>query len=104
MGDLMSTVSCQIQRAINEAINDQILPQIQATLRSGQGQISERRWEVPARRQGFSSEEALNRKCRSSSRDECNRDSNIYEVLNNTCDIGFDFQLHKNSRINLKLE
>ena len=32
MGDFMSTVSSQIQRALNEAISDQILPQIQATL------------------------------------------------------------------------
>ena len=86
MGDFTNTVSFQIQRVINEAINDQILPQIQATLRSGQGQVPERRQEIPARRQGFSSEEALNSRFRSSSRDECNRDSNINEVLNNTCD------------------
>ena len=66
-----------VQRAINEAINDQILPQIQANLRSGQRQMPERRWEVPARRQEFSSEEALNGRFRSSSRVECNRDSNI---------------------------
>ena len=32
----MSTVSSKIQRAISEAIYDQILPHIQATLRSGQ--------------------------------------------------------------------
>ena len=82
----MSSVSSQIQRAINQAISDQILPQIQATSRSGQGQVPERRWEVPTRRQGFSSEEALNRRFRSSSRDEYNRDSNRNEVLNNTCD------------------
>ena len=81
----MSTVSSQIQRAINEAIYDQILPQIEATLRSGQGQMPERRWKVQARRQGCSSE-ALNRRFRSSSRDECNRDSNINDVLNNSCD------------------
>ena len=83
----MSTISSQIQRAAtNEAINDQILPQIRATLRSGQGQMPERRWEVATRRRGFSSEEAFSPRFRSSSRDECNRDSNINEVLNNTCD------------------
>ena len=32
MSDFMSIVSFKIQRAINEAISDQILPQIQATL------------------------------------------------------------------------
>ena len=35
----MSTVSSQIQRAKNEAISYQILPQIQATLKSGQGHM-----------------------------------------------------------------
>ena len=83
----MTTVSSQIQRAMNEAIKDQILPRIQAILRSGQGQMPERRWEVPARRLGSSSEEALNRRCRISSRDECDRDSNMNEVSNNTCDL-----------------
>ena len=48
MSDIMSTVSSQIQRAINEAISVQLLPQIQATLKSGQGHIPERRWEDPA--------------------------------------------------------
>ena len=48
MSDFMSTVSSQILIAINEAISGQILPQIQATLKSGQGPIPERRWENPA--------------------------------------------------------
>ena len=84
MGDFISTVSSQIQRALNEAINDQILHQIQATLRSGQGQRHQRRWEVAARRQGFISEDALNRRFSSSYRGECNRDSNMNEVLKTT--------------------
>ena len=40
----MSTISSQIQKAINEAISDQILLQLQATLKSGQGRIPEREW------------------------------------------------------------
>ena len=52
MGDFMSTVSSQIQMAINEAISDQNLAQIQATLRSRQGQMPERMWKVPVRGQG----------------------------------------------------
>ena len=66
MNDLMSSVSSQIQRAINEAINEQVLAQIQAYLRSGQGQVPNRRWEVPGRKPECGSEEALNRKFRSS--------------------------------------
>ena len=50
--------------------SDQILPQIQATLRSRQGQGPERRWEAPVRGQGYRSEEALERRFRSNSRDE----------------------------------
>ena len=86
MRDFMSSVSSKFQRAINEAINDQILPQIQTFLRSGHEQMSERRREDLAKRQGCSSEEALNRRFRSSSRDECNRDSSRDEVSNNPCD------------------
>ena len=70
MEDFMSSVSSHIQRAVNEAISDQILPQIQATLRSGQGRMPERRWEVPVRGQACRSEEALDRRLRSNSRDE----------------------------------
>ena len=44
MSELIKSVSSQIQRAIKEAINDQILPQIQATLRSCQGHVPERKW------------------------------------------------------------
>ena len=43
MGDFMSTVSTQIQRDINEAISDQVLSDIQATLRHGEGEMPERR-------------------------------------------------------------
>ena len=35
----VSSVSSQIQRALSEAIKEQVLPQIQATLRSGQGKV-----------------------------------------------------------------
>ena len=88
MGDFMSTVSSQIQRAINEAISDQILPKIHSTLRSGQGRMSERRWEVPDRGQGCRSEEALDRRFRSNSgdRDEFPRFPNRNEDLESTHD------------------
>ena len=64
MGDFMSTVSSHIQRAINEAISDQMLPQIQATIESGQGRMPERGWEVPVRGQGCRSEDTLDRRFR----------------------------------------
>ena len=45
MNDLRSSVSSHIQRAISKAMNEQVLPLIQATLRSGQGQVPDRRKE-----------------------------------------------------------
>ena len=39
MNGVMNSVSLQIQRAISEAINDLVLPRIQASLRSGSGQM-----------------------------------------------------------------
>ena len=69
----MSTVSSQIQRAINEAISEQILPQVQVTVKSGQGHMPERKWEDPVRRPEYRSEETLDRRFRSDSRDECQR-------------------------------
>ena len=82
----MSTVSSQIQIAINEAISGQILLQIQATLKSGQGPIPERRWENPARRPEYRSGEALDRRFRSDSSDECYRFPNRNKDLESTHD------------------
>ena len=44
--DLLRSVSSQIQRAISEANNAQVLPQIQASLKSGQGQMPGKVWNV----------------------------------------------------------
>ena len=84
MNDLISSVSSRIERAINETINEQILPRIQATPRSGQDQVPSGGWEVPGRRPQCRSEEALNCKFRSNSRDELARNCNIKEDLENT--------------------
>ena len=80
----MRNVCSQIQKAIIEAINEQTLPQIQATHRSGQGQVPRRRWDVPGRRRECRSEEALNRKFRSSSKDGFARDFNRNEDQEDT--------------------
>ena len=72
-------MSSQIQRAIYEAISGQILPQIQASLKSGQGRMPERRWEDSARTPEYISEEALDRRFRSDSRDDCHRVQNRNE-------------------------
>ena len=52
---MMNSVSVQIQRAINEAISNQILPQIQNAVMAGSGQLTKERWNVPAERpEGYS--------------------------------------------------
>ena len=84
MNNLMRSGSSQIQIAISEAKNEQVLPQIQATLKSGQGHVPSRGWEVPGRRQECRSGEAQNRKFRSSSRVEIPRSFNRNEDLENT--------------------
>ena len=66
----MKCVSLQIQKAINEAIKEQVLPQIQASLRSGSRQVPQKGWNVPTERPEYRSKENLNRKIISSSREE----------------------------------
>ena len=55
MDEMMNSVSVQIQRAINEAISSQILPQIQNAVMAGSGQSTKGRWNVPTERpEGYS--------------------------------------------------
>ena len=50
MNELMSSVSSQIQRAVSRAINEQVLPHIQASPRSRSGQMPQKEWNVPTER------------------------------------------------------
>ena len=64
MDDMFNNVSSQIQRAINEAINSQVLPQIQNALMAGSGRETRRGWEVPAERPENHSEVQQNTRTR----------------------------------------
>ena len=44
MDEMMNSVSSQIQRAISDAINNQVLPQIQNVIMAGSGQETRRGW------------------------------------------------------------
>ena len=66
----MSSVSSQVQRAISEAINEQVLPQFQDSPRPDSGQMPQKVWNDPTERPEYRSEGNLNRKAGSSSRDE----------------------------------
>ena len=50
MNGLINSVTLQIQRAISEAINEQVLPQNQASLMSGSGQMPPKGWNFPTER------------------------------------------------------
>ena len=56
MDELMSNVSSQIQRAINEAINTQVLPKIQNVIVAGTGRETRRGWETSVERPETNSE------------------------------------------------
>ena len=56
MDEMMNSVSSQIQRAINEAINNQVLPQIQNVIMAGSGREARRGWEAPMERPEISTE------------------------------------------------
>ena len=55
--EMMSSVILQIQRAISHAISNQILSQIQNALRSGSGQLTQNRRNVPTERPEIDSED-----------------------------------------------
>ena len=55
MDEMMNSVSVQIQRAISEAISNQVLPQIQNALMADSGHMTKERWNVPTERpEGYS--------------------------------------------------
>ena len=67
---VMNSVSVQIQRAINDAISNQVLPQIQNALRAGSGPVTQKRWNVSAERPERVTEDDSNLRIRSSSKSE----------------------------------
>ena len=48
MDEMMNSVSVQIQRAINDAISNQVLPQIQDAILAGSGHVTRKGWNVLA--------------------------------------------------------
>ena len=48
MDEVMNSVSVQLQRAIYDAISNQVLPQIQNALWSDSGQTTQKGWTVSA--------------------------------------------------------
>ena len=70
MDELMNSVSVQIQRSISDAINNQVLPQIQNAFKAGSGHVAQKGWTVPTERLEYVAEVFRNDKIRSNSRSE----------------------------------
>ena len=65
---MLNSVSVQIQTAISDAINKQVLPQIQNALEAGSGQTTQKGWNVPAERPEYIFKDSCDERIRSNSR------------------------------------
>ena len=79
---MMSSVNTQIHGAISDAIDSQILPQIQTALYSGSGHLTQNRWNVLSERPEINPEENCSNKTRKNSRSEQFRDRPIDGTTN----------------------
>ena len=68
MDEMMNSVSVQIQRAINDAISTQVLPQIQNVIMARPGHGTRKGWDVPTERPELNSEVQRNLDAKSSLR------------------------------------
>ena len=57
MAEMMNSVNVRIQRAISDAISNQVLPQIQNAIMAGSGYTTKRGWNDPAERPEINPEE-----------------------------------------------
>ena len=68
MDEMMNSVSVQIQRAINDAISTQVLPQIQNVIMARPGHETRKGWDIPTERPDLNSEVQRNLNAKSSLR------------------------------------
>ena len=66
----MNSVSVQIQRAINDAISNQVLPLIQNVILAGSGPVTRKGWDVSAERPEINPEVQRNLNARNNLRNE----------------------------------
>ena len=85
---MMNSVSVQIQRAINDVISNQVLPQIQNAIRAGSGQMTKNGWDVPSERPEVDSEGLRSEKARNDvrSRQTHSRQFDDHTDDRNACD------------------
>ena len=74
LDDMMCSVNSQIQRAISDAISNQVLPQIQSALSAGSAPMTQNRWDIPSERPEINSEGLQNINPKDSSTSKHNHD------------------------------
>ena len=89
MDEMMNSVSVQIQRAINDAISSQVLPQIQNVLMAGSGHMTQKGWKVPAERPKKDPEVLRGENSRNNLRRERVRNHLNEESMDNVYDTAF---------------
>ena len=70
MDEVMNSASVQIQRAINDAISNHVLPQIQNAFVAGSGHVTKKGWNVPAERPEINPEVKRNLNAKNNPRNE----------------------------------
>ena len=68
--EMMNSVSVQIQRAINDAISNQVLPQIQSAIVAGSAHGTKKGWDASVERPEINSEVQRNQNARNNLRNE----------------------------------
>ena len=88
---IMNSVSVQIQRAINDDISNQVLPQIQNVINSGSGQVTKNGWDIPSERPEVNSEGLRSGKARNDMKTEQAHGRQFYDHYDdrNDCDTTF---------------
>ena len=83
----MNSVSIQIQRAINDAISNQLLPQIQNAFKAGSGQATQKGWNVPAERPEYDTEDCRDDRTKCNSKTELMHDFLNYDSTGQAYDM-----------------
>ena len=74
MDEMMNSVNVRIQRAISDAISNQVLPQIQNAIMAGSGHMTKKGWNVPGERPEINPKHYRSEKTKSNFRSELTRD------------------------------
>ena len=87
---MLNSVSVQIQRAYNDTISSQVLPQMQNALRARSRPLTQKGWNIPTERPERDTEDKPSQEIWSSSRSEPFRNRSCGEEAGNAHDKAFE--------------